>query len=72
MSNQKKELTQRIEAKKKLLQAKLAQFKADTTGVVNDEQSNIQEQLKKVESALTEASDNFSDAFAKKINKWLK
>ena len=41
MTNQKKELTQRIEAKRKLLQAHLSQLKADTTGAVNNEQDKL-------------------------------
>jgi prefoldin subunit 5 len=63
MSNQKKELTQRIEAKKKLLQAHLSQLKADTTGAVNDEKDKVQDQIEKL--------DNFSESVAKKLNKWL-
>ncbi len=71
MTNQKKELTQRIEAKRKLLQAHLSQLKADTTGAVNNEQDKLQDQIEKLDSALREVTNSFSESVAKKINKWL-
>ncbi len=72
MANQKDELLLRIKAKKKALEAALAQLKADSQGAINEKQEKIEDDLKKLSYIIREASENFSEKIAKKINEWLK
>lgn len=72
MSNQKDELVSRLKAKKKALEADLAQLNADTQGDVNEKREKIKSNLNELSSMISETSENFSENIAKKINEWLK
>ena len=72
MSNQKKELVMRADAKVKHLQASIAQLKVDAHSSKNDELEKLEKQLTGLTETIKEAGENFTEAVAKKFNSWLK
>lgn len=72
MSDQKKELMSRADAKIKQLKANLAKFEVDVRSSKNEEVEKLEKQLAELTAATKLASENFSESVAKKINSWLK
>ncbi|MDA9189675.1 hypothetical protein N9O57_01705 [bacterium] len=72
MSDQKKELLLRAEAKIKQLQAKLAEIKVDAQSSKNEEKDKLEKQVLELTETIKQAGENFSESLAKKINDWLK
>jgi len=72
MADRKAELKQRVEAKKKELEAKLAQVKADVHGAKNDEAERLEKKLKDVTDVLKSDWDKLTETGAARINEWLK
>jgi len=71
MSFEKAELKARIEAKRKELEAQVAQLKADSIGGANDSLVKLQKKLSNLENDLQTGWDNVSEAVAGKLNRWL-
>jgi ElaB/YqjD/DUF883 family membrane-anchored ribosome-binding protein len=68
MSNQTKELKDRIEAKKHELMARLSELKADTRAEAGDTSAKIKARLDELEKHLKDGWDKATD----KLNDWLK
>ena len=66
------ELKSRVEAKKKQLEADLAQAKADFHGDANDAEKGIKSKLEELSDYLSDGWDNLSESMAEKLNSWLK
>ena len=71
MGNEKQELKLRVEAKKKALEAQIAQLKVDSVGGTNDAIDALQKQLNSVQSDLKSGWENMSESIAGKLNSWL-
>jgi hypothetical protein len=70
MSEQ-KELTLRLEAKKKEFQAELASIKNDMTGSAKKSKDTLESKIKEITGDLRNAKEDFSEKIAKKFNEWL-
>lgn len=66
------ELKSRIEAKRKKLEADLAQAKADAMGQGNEAVASIERKLEELNGTLRSGWDNLTENAAKKLNDWLK
>jgi len=66
------ELKNRIEAKRKQLEADLAKAKADGQGSTNDAAEEIAKKLEELKTSLSDGWDNLSESVSKKLNDWLK
>ena len=71
MSAQTEELKARVEAKKKIIEAEIAQLKADAKGAKNQQVEKLEKKLGELHSALEKGWDNVTDGMAKKLNSWL-
>ena len=71
MANEMNELKLRVEAKKKAMEAQIAQLKADSIGGKNDAIEALQKKLSSLETDLKQGWDNVSEAIAGKLNSWL-
>jgi hypothetical protein len=69
VSNQKKILKDRAEAKRKELEARLAHLKADTREGAANEVARIRTALDDLAEAAKRGWDNLTDAIAAKINR---
>ena len=67
MSNQTKELKDRIEAKKHELMARMAELKADTRAEAGEQSAKIKSRLEELEQHLKDGWDKA----AGKLNEWL-
>jgi len=65
------ELKDRIEARRHLLQAKLAELKADTRHEAAAAHDKIKKGLDELEDAMKDGWDSMSDALRTKLNSWL-
>ncbi|KAA3636228.1 MAG: hypothetical protein DWP97_03135 [Calditrichaeota bacterium] len=72
MSDRRQELKLRVEAKKKELEQKLAELRANAEGVKNDEMDRIDGQLTDLSSLLSSGWENLTENTANKLNDWLK
>lgn len=70
--SQKQELKDRIEAKKKRLQARLAELKADGREQARKEAEALRGSLEDLEARMKEGAEGLTEAVAKKLNDWLK
>ena len=68
----KQELKNRVEAKRKHLEAKLAEFKADAAQNQSESSKKTQEKLDELNEAVKDGWDDLSDAAAERINKVLR
>ncbi len=66
------ELKDRVQAKKLLLQAKIAELKADTRSTSREEAKRLQSKLDALTDGVKGGWDNVTDAVAGKLNDWLK
>ncbi len=71
MSASKEELRLRAEAKKKELESRLAEMKADATAAKDDAVKDTQDRLDAIRDAASEGWDNLTDDAAEKINRLL-
>jgi hypothetical protein len=71
MSNTTEELKDRIEARRHLLQAKLAELKADTRHEAGALRDKISAGLADLEDTLKDGWDKVSDGVRTKLNAWL-
>lgn len=70
--NHKSELKDRIEARKKELESKLSELKADTKGEVREKIDYIGKELKNLKDILSDGWDNVNEKISQKLNEWLK
>ena len=71
MSEQ-KELTLRVEAKKKEFQAELASLKNDMSDSAKKNKILLEKKIKDIADELKNAREEFSETIAKKFNEWIK
>lgn len=69
---EKEELRSRVEAKKKRLEARIEELKADAGASAREEKRKIDEELKQLSAALQEGWDNLTEDAARKVNDWLR
>lgn len=67
-----KELEHRVEAKKRQLQARLAELQADAHGKGSEEETRVRSKLAEIEHHLKAGWHNLSESAAGKVNDWLK
>ena len=72
MSDHTEELKDRIEAKRKRLEAKIHELKADGRAESREQADNIEKQLKEITDAIKGGYDNMKESTAETLNKWLK
>jgi hypothetical protein len=65
------ELKNRVAAKQKQLQARLAELKADGAKTVADERDRIQAKLAELDQTMRDGWESVTDTAAKKISEWL-
>ena len=65
------ELKDRIKAKRKELEARLASFKADGRKNSRESKQAIEERLTELENTLSEGWDQMGEKVAAKLNDWL-
>ena len=68
----KKELKDRVEAKRKRLEARISELKADTRAEAREESGKLQRKLEEIKDATSEGWDDLSDKAAARLNKLLK
>jgi len=66
------ELILRVEAKKKEFQAELVGIKNNITESAKESKINLEKKIQEMTDDLKSAREYFSEAIAKKINKWLR
>ena len=71
MSEQ-KELILRVEAKKKELQAELASVKNKLVGNAKQSKKDLEDKIEDISGGLKNAKEDFSEAIAKKLNRWMR
>ena len=69
--SQKEELKNRVQAKRKELEAKLEEAKADVREATRENRDKLEKKLKELESTLQNGWDNLTEEVASKLNKWL-
>lgn len=72
MTTSTQELKHRAAAKRKELEARLEELKADTLGAKNDAVDSVKRKLHQIDEAAREGWENLSDATARKMNELLK
>lgn len=72
MPDRTNELKLRVEAKKKELDQKLTQLRADATGAKNDEIDRIEGKLSEINNIVKDSWDDISENAVEKINNWLR
>jgi predicted trehalose synthase len=72
MMSQKDELKDRVEAKKKRLEAQISELKADARSTSREESARLQSKLDALGDSLKEGWDDLSETVAAKLNGWLK
>ncbi|HBP18088.1 MAG TPA: hypothetical protein DEA08_09890 [Planctomycetes bacterium] len=70
-TSERAELQDRIEAKRKELEARLASFKADGRKHSRESKQALEERLAKLEESLAQGWDDMSEKVAAKLNRWL-
>lgn len=66
------ELRDRVEARKKQLEAKLLEWKADTKGVFQKKIDEAEKDIADLKDLVKDGWEKVSEPVAKKINDWLK
>ena len=72
MTTATQELKHRATAKRKELEARLENLKADAVGAKNDAVDSLKKKIHQIDEAAREGWDNLSDATARKMNELLK
>lgn len=70
--SQQAELKDRIDAKKKRLEAKISELKADARSTSREESKKLQSKLDALGDSLKDGWDDLSETVAGKLNAWLK
>ena len=70
--SQRAELKDRIEAKKKRIEAQISELKADTRSTSRDQSQKLPSKPEALDKSLKDGWDDLSDAVAGKLNDWLK
>ena len=70
--SQRAELKDRIDAKRKRLEARISELKADARSTSREEVANLQSKLDELGESLKDGWDDISEAVAGKLNAWLK
>jgi hypothetical protein len=68
----KAELKDRIEAKKKRIEAQVSEFKADARSTSREESEKLESKLDELADSLKDGWDEMTEAVAAKLNHWLK
>lgn len=71
MGTQSNELKARVKAKKKAMEAELAQLEVDARSEKNTRVAELKTKLKELETTLEKGWDDMSERAAKKLNEWL-
>jgi phage-related protein len=66
------ELKARVQAKRKELEAKLHQLKADSRGDAEEAQRSIERKLTELERLVSDGWDRMTESTARKVNEWLR
>lgn len=66
------EMKLRVEAKKKEIEQKLTQLRAEAHGTKNDEIEQLEQQLNEINSLVKDGWDNLSETVVEKLNSILK
>lgn len=69
---EKEELRDRVEARKKRLEARISELKADSRSEAREESKKLERQLDELAKDLKSGWDDLTDAVAGKLNAWLK
>jgi hypothetical protein len=72
MIEQKEELKNRVDARKRVLEARYLELKADTQERAREERDRVKRKLDDLQEAVKDGWDNLSDKVAAKLNDWLK
>lgn len=70
--SQRDELRDRVEAKKKRLEAQLSEFKADARSTSREQSQQLQAKLDALTESLKDGWDDLTEGVAGKLNAWLK
>lgn len=70
--SQQAELKDRIEAKRKTIEAKISELKADARSTSREESEKLQSKLDALGDSLKDGWDDISETVASKLNDWLK
>ncbi|MBC96320.1 MAG: hypothetical protein CME63_01095 [Halobacteriovoraceae bacterium] len=71
MFSHKSELLDRVKARQKELEAKIARAKADAKGSTNKKVDEWEVKLSNMKKDISEASESTTEEISKKLNKWL-
>lgn len=69
---QKDELRSRVEARRKRLEARVEELKADASASARREKDEIERELSSLRSTLAKGWDNLTEEVAGKLNEWLR
>lgn len=72
MTSQDKELKDRVEAKRKRIEARIHELKADSAEASRKKIESLQQELNEVTDAIRDGYENLSDKAMAKVNEWLK
>jgi len=70
--SEKDELQSRVEAKRKRLEARAKELRADVGASAREEKGKIDQELTRLRAALEEGWENLTEGAAKKLNEWLR
>lgn len=72
MIEQKEELKNRVDARKRVLEARYLELKADTQERAREERDRVKRKLDDLQETVKDGWDNLSEKVAAKLNDWLK
>ncbi len=72
MTDQKDELEHRVKAKKKEIEARIEELKADSSAESREKREQLREKLDSLGSTVKEGWDDLTEATAGKLNEWLR
>lgn len=65
------ELKHRVEAKKKAIESRIAELRADTSHQAREEREGLERKLEELGSHLSQGWENVTESVAGKLNDWL-
>ncbi|MDY7108535.1 MAG: hypothetical protein SYC29_07840 [Planctomycetota bacterium] len=66
------ELRHRVEAKRKMLEARLEEAKADAAGATNDTMRSLRAKLRELDEQIGDGWDSLTEEAAARLNRWLR
>jgi hypothetical protein len=66
------ELRHRVKAKRRMLEAKLEEAKADAAGAANDTVRDLRSTLRELDEKIGDGWDSLTEDAAARLNRWLK